>query len=217
MAPKADEYFNEAVDLVRCAPQFILHPTSSSICLLSRVLTVHRSRPWQCISTGCTTREAYDGVPQLHARGEGAVQNIYKRAIRKREAEAPPPTTAIVLCVCVCTKCTGRQVRTGSVSVLLPAAVGPCTAGAGATCTVLVKASGGLLAHQMGTCHRSGSEHGSEIASRSREIVSETIRCNFTYTRIASRVKLELEMAIAPGMIPNRQTRREQSPGAELH
>ena len=83
MAPKADEYFNKAVDLVRCAPQFILHPTSSSICLLSRVLTVHRSRPWQCISTGCTTREAYDGVPQLHARGEGAVQNIYKRAKRK--------------------------------------------------------------------------------------------------------------------------------------
>ena len=40
-------------------------------------------------------------MPQLHARGEGAVQNIYKRAKRKREAEAPPPTTAIVLCVCV--------------------------------------------------------------------------------------------------------------------
>ena len=105
MAPKADEYFNKAVDLVRCAPQFILHPTSSSIFLLSRVLTVHRSRPWQCISTGCTTREAYDRrttacrsctrAARAPSKISTSAQNASARRRHRRRRQQ-------LYCVCVC-------------------------------------------------------------------------------------------------------------------
>ena len=48
----------------------------------------------QVVSSGYTPREAYEAVPQLHAGGEGHVQNIRKRARELAaaiEAAAPPP------------------------------------------------------------------------------------------------------------------------------
>lgn len=37
------------------------------------------------VDTGCTPKEAYEAVPQLHQRGENCIQNIRKRAREKRE------------------------------------------------------------------------------------------------------------------------------------
>ena len=49
--------------------------------------------PSQVVSSGFSAKEAYDAVPQLHARGESVIQNIRKRAREQRaknEAVAAP-------------------------------------------------------------------------------------------------------------------------------
>ena len=49
--------------------------------------------PAQMVESGLTAREAYDAVPELHVRGERALQNLRKRARKERARNEPAAPT----------------------------------------------------------------------------------------------------------------------------
>ena len=79
MVVKSDKYVDKAVALVRCTPGIYLEPQLFQTRIARAVLTGHGCLCYlscrsQCVSSDYTAREAYDAVPQLHARGDRAIQ-----------------------------------------------------------------------------------------------------------------------------------------------
>ena len=87
MAPQTDKFIDKAVALVRCEPALTLchaMPCSaplSEFCQLRCSPLLSR----QCLSSDYSAREAYEMVPQLHARGDRVLQSIRKHVRETRE------------------------------------------------------------------------------------------------------------------------------------